>query len=173
MSVRSPIVGVVGRASLRFGPDMAEREGRGKDPALGRSSFAYRFTFLAFCLTLLTACGDDAACPPTQVPRADPDWCTGIYRSGGWVPIVAVISGAVLAVALTFFLVTRLRDRNRRFVVLAMVVYLMAGLVSVTIGNANIGVSLGDMASDPLSCLLQLLLWPVFALSYLSGNYGR
>jgi hypothetical protein len=97
-----------------------------------------------------------------------------VHRAGGWGPIIAVITGAILTVAVTFALAPRIKDRNRRFFVLGTVVYLMAGLVSVTVGNAHIiGVSIGDMVSDPVTYLWQLLAWPLFLMVYLSGGYGR
>lgn len=108
-----------------------------------------------------------------MTPRDDPDWCTGFHRAGGWGPIFPVIVFAVLTVAMTLVLVSRRTESPRRFLLLGVVVYLMIGLVSVTIGNASIGVSLGDMAADPLPHLLQLVLWPVMVPLYLSGDYGR
>jgi hypothetical protein len=107
--------------------------------------------------------------PPCESPPCPPE-ATGIEAAGGWWPLLAVIAVAVLAVGVTFLFV---RKRPRRYWVLALVSYLMVGLVSATIGNANIGASLGDMASEPLSSLQQLLAWPVFLGTYLSGNYGR
>lgn len=108
-----------------------------------------------------------------MVPHADPDWCEPIYQTGGWGPIIAVVAVAILTVAVAFRLAFRTKDSGRRFFVLFTVTYLMAGLVSTTIINAYIFVSLGDMVSDPLPYLLQILVWPLFLASYLGGSYGR
>jgi hypothetical protein len=131
-----------------------------------------RHYLLAAWPVLLTGCGDETRCPPTERPArpVDPAWCTGIYRSGGWGPIVAVIVVAAITVGVTFMLV---RKRPGRTWVLAVVGYLMTGVVSTTIGNASIGGSLEGMTSDPLPHLLQVLAWPVFLMTYVSGNYGR
>jgi hypothetical protein len=88
-------------------------------------------------------------------------------------PIITVVAIAVLIVGVTFVLVFRFKDVRRRFLVLVPVTYLMVGLVSLTYMNAKIFVSLGDMVSEPLPHLLQILLWPLVVMSYLSGSFGR
>jgi hypothetical protein len=113
-------------------------------------------------------------CPPLPSGErpVDPDWCKPIHQAGGVWPIVGVAVFAVLVVAAGYFLVRRRPSSERGFLILTVVAYLMAGLVSVTIGNAFIGVSLRDMVADP-SYLLQIPLWPLFVFSYLGGGYGR
>lgn len=112
------------------------------------------------------------ACPPGEPPSAGPSCPDPIHQAGGVWPILAVVAVAVITVAVTFALAPRVKNQQRRFAALVVVVYVMAGLVSVTIINAFSGISLRDMGSQPVTHVLQILLWPGFVASYLGGNNG-
>ena len=127
----------------------------------------------AILLLFLGACSDGARCPPSEIPRTDPNWCDPIVQTGGWGPILGVVSFAAVLIGVTYLLVRGTESRRRRFAILGIVAYASVGLAVLTYVNAKINVSLSDMLTEPGPYVLQMLGWPLILMSYLGGSWGR
>jgi hypothetical protein len=84
-------------------------------------------------------------------------------------PVLLADAGAIAACLLTGASL-RPRGSHRRGLVLGAVVYVLTGVVTVVVVNALEGVSIGELASNPLLFLLEVLLWPGLIPSYLGGQ---